>query len=296
MGTRCSSHRPGGSLGPFPAATRAARFARQALPQGIWRGGLSSLGARGDPDTASQGAGRWLNRWPARHPARYSSHASHALSTVRDHTGAFIPEPSKEQLAVAEVLLSGDNVKVDAVAGSGKTTTLLHIARQVQDKTILLLTYNARLRHDCKDKKESCGLSNLEVHTYHSMGYKFYSSLCKNDAGLKEVVRKDVKVKRSFAYDMVIIDEAQDMSGLYCEFLHKLLHDNCNEEALLAIVGDNRQCIYEFMGADERHLTLAHKGVFATQRKWQELSLRTSYRVTGNMAAFINDVALGFKR
>ena len=189
----------------------------------------------------------------------------------------------------------GLNVKVDAVAGSGKTTSVLHTARELQGKRVLLLTYNARLKRECRAKQDALGLHNLEVHSYHSLGVKYYSPAAMDDAGLRQVVDKDkLKGKGKIHFDLVVVDEAQDMAPLYCEFLHKVLQDNtASGEPQLLVIGDHRQCIYDYKGADERHLTLPHKGVFASQREWKQLRLGTSYRLTGNMATFINAVVLG---
>ena len=41
---------------------------------------------------------------------------------------------------------------VDAVAGSGKTTTILHIAQKFEDKHICCITYNAKLKNETHGK------------------------------------------------------------------------------------------------------------------------------------------------
>jgi hypothetical protein len=79
------------------------------------------------------------------------------------------PPPSPEQLAIAASVGGGFSVVVDAVAGSGKTTTVLHIAAASPGKRILLLTYNARLKTETR--RRAAGLKNLEVHSYHSFGF-----------------------------------------------------------------------------------------------------------------------------
>ena len=46
---------------------------------------------------------------------------------------------------------------VESVAGSGKTTTNLYIAKTFPELDILLLTYNARLKFETQDKvKQLC--------------------------------------------------------------------------------------------------------------------------------------------
>ena len=41
---------------------------------------------------------------------------------------------SKEQSHIVEVIETGKNIQIDAVAGSGKTTTSLHIAKRYPEK------------------------------------------------------------------------------------------------------------------------------------------------------------------
>ena len=77
-------------------------------------------------------------------------------------------EPSSEQLAIIQAAGEGKSVAVDAVAGSGKTTTILFLADKYPGKTFLLLTYNARLKLEVRQKASELQLKNLEVHTYHS--------------------------------------------------------------------------------------------------------------------------------
>ena len=68
--------------------------------------------------------------------------------------------PSIEQQKVIDAL-HNSNVLVDAVAGSGKTTTVLHIALQHSLDTILLLTYNKKLRLETKRRAIDNNITNL---------------------------------------------------------------------------------------------------------------------------------------
>ena len=60
---------------------------------------------------------------------------------------------SKEQQEIIDALRERKNVIVNSVAGSGKTTSNLHIANTFKDSNILLLTYNAKLKIDIKKEK-----------------------------------------------------------------------------------------------------------------------------------------------
>ena len=67
---------------------------------------------------------------------------------------------SDEQRAVLDKMRSGRNVTVDACAGSGKSTTILSIAKELTGKTIQQFTYNSMLRHEIKDKVKQYELKN----------------------------------------------------------------------------------------------------------------------------------------
>ena len=54
--------------------------------------------------------------------------------------------PSEEQQKIIDALKNKQNVIVNAVAGSGKTTTILGIAKQMPDINILQITYNKALK------------------------------------------------------------------------------------------------------------------------------------------------------
>ena len=60
---------------------------------------------------------------------------------LESQQNAFIPRslasPSHEQKKIIFSLLNGKSVIVDAVAGSGKTTTILWIAKAFQNKKIV---------------------------------------------------------------------------------------------------------------------------------------------------------------
>ena len=70
-------------------------------------------------------------------------------------------KPSFEQTQIINKLET-NNIVVDAVAGSGKTTTNLHIAKQYSNKSILLLTYNKDLKLDSRKKALFYNLTNLQ--------------------------------------------------------------------------------------------------------------------------------------
>lgn len=137
-----------------------------------------------------------------------------------------LPPASAEQLAVVESVLLHKNVMVAAVAGSGKTTTMMHIAKAVdQRKRILIISYNARLKDETRAKIRALGIHNTEAHSYHAFGVKYYGSACRVDRGIQDVVLHNTKPVQSFWFDYVILDEVQDQTDLYRKFVRKILND-----------------------------------------------------------------------
>ena len=86
-------------------------------------------------------------------------------------------EPSEEQQIIIDEIRNGNNVIVDACAGSGKSTTILSCAIKIPYKTILQTTYNNQLRQEIKSKIEELRLKNIKVYTYHCIAVKYYNPI-----------------------------------------------------------------------------------------------------------------------
>jgi AAA domain len=210
--------------------------------------------------------------------------------------------PSEEQQIIIDHITNGKNVIVNAVAGSGKSTTIISLARQLSEKTIFQITYNSMLRHEMKEKIQNLELSNLTIHTFHSLAVKYYLDSAHTDTELRHILYHDIKPRISIPIiDILTIDEAQDMSLLYFHFIFKFIRDIENSEQMqLMVLGDHQQSLYEFKGADARFLTMAHKiwskvPIFC-DRPFELCTLRTSYRITNPMANFVNQTMLGNDR
>ena len=62
------------------------------------------------------------------------------------------PPMSDEQNRIYQEIYAGNNVIVDACAGSGKSTTILSISSKMPDKRIVKMTYNSMLCKEIKSK------------------------------------------------------------------------------------------------------------------------------------------------
>ena len=192
--------------------------------------------------------------------------------------------PSDEQKEIITGLAS-HHVIVDAVAGSGKTTASLHIANTHPTQKILLITYNARLKLETRNRVALYNILNLEIHSYHSFGYHYYNICCMNDSGIAQTIEEGFLPTNKYYYDIVILDELQDMSFLYYKFVHKIINDMCLKPKL-CLLGDIYQNIYSFNNADSRFLSMADH-IFASGT-WLKLALSMSFRLTDPMGIFVN--------
>jgi hypothetical protein len=202
-----------------------------------------------------------------------------------------LPTISNEQQEVVDALQSGHNVIVNSVAGSGKTTCNLHIAHHFKDKRILLLTYNAKLKIETREKIERLQLTNIETHSYHSFCVRYYNNTCYTDSEIIALLKTQPPPIKRFSYDMIILDEAQDISPLYFNLICKVFRDNRvrhDTKPQIVILGDEKQSIFDFNKADQRFITMADKVFLFNDYPWKNCHLSRSFRITHEMSEFIN--------
>jgi hypothetical protein len=206
---------------------------------------------------------------------------------------------SEEQQQVITHIHKGNNVIVDACAGSGKSTTVLSTALSQPHRQFLLITYNKSLRKEIQEKVRELQITNIVVHTYHSLAVAIYDPQAHVDKVMRLLVQANKSPNRLIHSDVIVLDEVQDMTFLYFRLIVKYIRD-VNQHIQLMILGDFMQGLYEFKGADIRFLTKASdiwRGFqLLSSQTFQECSLKTSYRITNPMADFVNDILIGEKR
>ena len=192
--------------------------------------------------------------------------------------GAPAVTPSAEQWAVANATARGLNVLCRAVAGAGKTTTLLFCAGRAPARAHLLLTYNKRLQVDVARRAQP----NVAAMTYHAAAGRAYGTLVRNDEQLRGHVRAGAP-ETPPRFDVLLIDESQDMAVEYFALVRHLLA--ANPGARLVVVGDELQSINEYRGAHPGFLTEA-PALYGGE--WASCRLGVSHRLTPATAAFVN--------
>lgn len=238
-----------------------------------------------------------------------------------------LPNPTDEQRDIIAAVQPNTNILINAVAGSGKTTTNLLIAQQHPEMKILLLTYNNHLRRETKERAEH--LSNIDVHTFHSFAAKMFGGKCYNDTHLSDFLRgvipsssddhtddmddmNDDPSSSSFddlvdddeenvqngpsLYNIVIIDEAQDLTPILFKLCKHIIKVSATLDVCVIILGDFRQNIYGYAGADYRYMKFFHEITDRPDTKKVILPLKQSWRLTGEMTDFINNAVFGGKQ
>lgn len=207
---------------------------------------------------------------------------------------------SEEQEAILECVKKKQNTVVDACAGTGKTTLIIAVAKTLNRRSFLQMTYNSMLRHEVKDRVTKQKVKNLDVHTFHSLAVKYYLPTAYTDTGLRYILLNNTPPAQPIKlFNVLVLDEAQDMSFLYYQFMCKVIKDMGSPIQLL-ILGDYMQGLYEFKGSDTRFLTLA-KDIWENQpflktREFAHCTMKMSYRITNQMCRFVNEVMLGENR
>lgn len=189
---------------------------------------------------------------------------------------------------------------VNAVAGAGKTTLILYIAKQFLNKKILVLMYNKMLKYETRQKAKKFGLNNIEIHSYHGIFSKHFH-LSKTDEEIR--MKQNAKPKSKISYDIIIVDEYQDVCKLYIKILIKLLDNNYEKLDNLLFIGDKYQDIYGFKKfstkTDVRYfdfiVEILKNNVILKDKVWSSKEINyhvgklpVSYRITDEMAKFIN--------
>jgi hypothetical protein len=193
-----------------------------------------------------------------------------------------------EQKEIINSIKDGYNIIVDAVAGCGKTTTSLAIAQECKNKNILLLTYNAGLKTETRQRIIKYNISNLEVHSYHSFCVKYYNYPCYDDLRMQLLLNNsDIINKSNFNFDLIILDEQQDMKPLFFDLVKYIIKPDMQ----ICLFGDVNQNIYSYQGSNVDFLIKADE-LFYSHNEWKKHSIFTTFRVNKSIASFVNKILL----
>ena len=211
--------------------------------------------------------------------------------------------PSDEQRAIAS-LSSTQNVLVSARPGSGKTATVEAIVSAHPDKRTATLLYSKQLQVETASRLKP--YANCSVFTFHGMAGRLFGSLVPNDAVLlkhraKIEATQTAPTWTQEPFDIIVLDEFQDCTDILFWLIGHFVTANNHKlrlrgrpPARLVVLGDELQCIYPFLGADQRYLSLAPDLLRTlTPYPFAAVPLSRSFRLSKQTVQFINDVFFG---
>ncbi|KAL7940126.1 P-loop containing nucleoside triphosphate hydrolase protein [Trichoderma barbatum] len=209
---------------------------------------------------------------------------SHNLLQRRRKESSFTP--SHEQLEVVK-LCRVQNVVVSARPGSGKTATAEAIVAAYPDKRVAVLTYSKRLQLETSHRLHS--YSNCDVFTFHAIAGFLFRTIVRNDAELLEQKKRVCRCEELPQWNCTDI-----LFWLTNCFILSNKQKKGGQSPKLVLLGDERQSIYSFRGANPRYLSLASELLGPiSPYQFFKISLSQSFRLSHWSAQFINKVFLG---
>jgi superfamily I DNA/RNA helicase len=99
---------------------------------------------------------------------------------------------TSEQLAIFEFVKSGKgHAMINAVAGAGKTTTIMGCANYVNDLSkTLFCAFNRSIRNEIADKFTRAGMNEITVKTMHRLGFDILMDTRFNGANVSVIEKK----------------------------------------------------------------------------------------------------------
>ena len=193
---------------------------------------------------------------------------------------------SKEQSIVIDAITRGENVTTEAVAGAGKTTCILLTALANPEKKICIITYSRRLSDQSKVKIEEWGVLNVQIFTYHGFCTKYFGP-SHNDSTFSQFTNSSPRLpvgNQLKQFDILCIDEMQDMNDLYYKFMYNKLQ-YFKDNIILKFLSDRRQAIFQYNGGDPKYFVEAEK---YWGRKFTKCYLTKTYRVPKKITHCVN--------
>lgn len=151
-------------------------------------------------------------------------------------------ELSNEQQAVVDTFFDDRDIVVDATCGSGKTRTIQQLCNEITKRrpndNVLYLTYSKLLKEDAQRR-----VFGAKVTNYHGVVYPYLRNAnikCGISESIKKFNENFKQLSKDFpAYDVLIIDEYQDITAEYAELIRNIKSKNPTMQVVM--VGDMEQ-------------------------------------------------------
>ncbi|EAS03381.2 UvrD/REP helicase family protein (macronuclear) [Tetrahymena thermophila SB210] len=211
------------------------------------------------------------------------------------------------------------NQKIEACAGSGKTTTLIYrvkylINNKIKPQKIILTTFNIEaaknLNKKAKQVLETKDQTNLKIVNIDKFIYEIYESNLKiNDPLQKKYIKQSLTYISSLVlkylssdqgrkilnqYSHFFFDEFQDINDIQYNILMQFCKNNCK----IIAIGDEAQNIYSFRNS---RLEFIQKKIDDDVEKYQNqkihiYNLSINFRSQSKIIEFCNQILINIKK
>lgn len=216
--------------------------------------------------------------------------------------------PSVEQQEAIDAAVRGENVRVMAAPGAGKTFACLRMAESLEAAgfKVVQLTYSAALKLEWRARRMDPPDSLGYPHSFHSFasfvaaraGSLGGKDRITDDASLRALLlREPGRLPEALVADVVVIDETQDFCTLFLELLRWYQRACGGRTFQLIVVGQADQCVYkEGKGGRSPEDTKARLSFLTDDDAFgglvaggfTEVHFTRSFRLTPLHAAFVN--------
>ena len=168
----------------------------------------------------------------------------------------------------AAVVASRGDIKINAVAGSGKTTTVIEYAKS-RERTakILYIAFNKSVKEEAKRKFLQEGLNNVKVETAHSLAYghtiPLYRYKVRSQGYRSQEIAELLKIKggRERHWELIVANHVRRLTACFCNSDKATLRE-CDyrsglEEESVWFFKFYQEAVFEYA---QRFLSLMEKG------------------------------------
>lgn len=196
-----------------------------------------------------------------------------------------------EQTGAVAFFQNGNNVKVEAVPGAGKSRVIIEACKVNNRGVSIVLSYNRDLCEQTMAKLKEANVSERVLcYTFHGL---CCACICQayNDQQLHDAVdaaEKGIIQVERLTVASIFIDEAQDFKNIFHRLLKSTL--NVNADTQYMVVGDSLQMLYDYDDEDPADLKYLSnpEEFFVSCRPWSVVNLTASHRITPQMAAIVS--------
>lgn len=160
---------------------------------------------------------------------------------------------------------------INAIAGSGKTTTLIEYTKQLpKTSRVLYIVFNTSMKHEALAKFSDAGLGHVDIETAHSLAYKHIVHQHISDVQHREYTLDEIRalcglsrdpdgyalarhIRSYFNYYCNSEYDSLD-SADYCDIQHSLEDQNFVQEHVLEIV-DGAQKLWTAIDTGDCNMT-----------------------------------------